>query len=104
MTKPRAQSFQRVVFKAIDAFNSQMGDEQSLPKALDAPIFGRNGHLTSLGLVNFVVETEEKINDELGTRVALADDKAMSRQRSPFRTVESLIDYIAELLGDGCDD
>lgn len=94
----KKSAVQEVVFKAIDVFNAQMGDEQTLPKEMDAFIFGKRGHLSSLGLVNFVMETEEKISDEFRVEISLADEKAMSRSRSPFRTVESLVDYIHELL------
>lgn len=61
-------------------------------------VFGNGGLLDSLGLVNFLTDVEYKISDELGRDVVLASEKAMSRSRSPFRDVDSLAEYVAELL------
>ena len=61
-------------------------------------LYGRNGLLDSMGLVNLVVTLEEVIQDKYGVSVNLADEHAMSRSKSPFRTVESFAEYIKALL------
>lgn len=61
-------------------------------------LFGREGVLDSLGLVNVVLEVEQMIGDKSGSPISLMDDRAMSQSRSPFRTVGSLADYILQLL------
>jgi D-alanine--poly(phosphoribitol) ligase subunit 2 len=48
--------------------------------------------------VNFIVSLEQGIADEFGLAVTLADEKAFSRETSPFRTVGSLADYVMEHL------
>jgi hypothetical protein len=40
---------------------------------------------------------EERAQDQLGKKLSLTDDRAVSRFRSPFRTVGSLTDYVTEL-------
>ena len=41
--------------------------------------------------------------DELGIEITLADEKAMSQASSPFRTVDTLVDYIVMRLEEGGD-
>ncbi len=61
-------------------------------------IFGPEGQLDSLGLVSFLADLEYRLGEEFGGEHLLASEQAMSRSRSPFRDVESLTAYIAELL------
>ena len=64
----------------------------------NAAIFGEQGALDSLGLVNFVADLEFRLADTFGREIVLASERAMSRSRSPFRDVDSLTAYIVELL------
>lgn len=88
----------QVIFDAIDELNEQYPEEQGLIKSIDTVLFGDTGTLDSLGLVNLIVTTEQKIEEELGILVSLADERAMSQKHSPFRTIGSLGDYIAILI------
>ena len=54
--------------------------------------------MDSLALVSLITDLEEKISDEFDEDIVLADEKAMSQRTSPFRTVESLTEYISKLL------
>ena len=64
----------------------------------DANIFGPDGVLDSMGLVNLVVALEERILEEFAVPITIADERAMSRTKSPFLNVENLAEYITELL------
>jgi acyl carrier protein len=66
----------------------------------ETPLFGRDGFLDSLGLVTLVVAVEQAIEDELGVTLSLADEKALSLSRSPYRTVGRLAEYAQQLLGE----
>jgi len=57
-------------------------------------LFGPNGILDSLKLVNVVLDAEQQINDNYNLAISLADDRSVSQERSPFRTIASLADYI----------
>jgi len=71
-----------------------------LPSTVDdeTPLFGREGFLDSLGLVTLVVAVEQAIEDELGVSVSLADERALSQRKSPYRTVGTLADYADSLI------
>ena len=51
------------------------------------------GILDSMGLVTVVLDIEGEFRDR-GMNIVLTDERAMSRQYSPFRTVGTLTDFI----------
>ena len=94
----RREEVLTVVYRVMDELNEEHASESRLPLSKDTVIFGSDSNLDSLGLVNLIVGVEQKILEELGLEIIIVSDKAMSRKRSPFRTVESLVDYIVELV------
>lgn len=61
-------------------------------------LIGRKGILTSLELVTLIVNIEQKLREEYDISLTIADERAMSQEKSPFRTVASLSDYISFLI------
>jgi acyl carrier protein len=61
-------------------------------------LFGKNGLLDSNGLVTVIVGVEERLYSDHGVSVVIADERALSQEKSPFRTVESLADYTTMLI------
>jgi acyl carrier protein len=61
-------------------------------------LIGRGSVLDSLGLVTLIVDVEQRLDQEYGVSLTLADDQAMSRRNSPFRSVQSMSDYIYSLI------
>jgi hypothetical protein len=41
------------------------------------------------------------VEDAFGVALALVDERALSRKKSPFRSIRSLADYIGALIIDG---
>lgn len=89
-----------LVLNSIAAFNQGLPEDLRIQQAGDAVLFGRGGKLDSLGLVNLILMVEENIEKSCGVQLTLADERAMSQERSPFRTVSSLAEYIGLLLGE----
>lgn len=56
--------------------------------------------LNSLDLVSVIVGLEERLEDEYGVSVTIADERAMSQRHSPFRTVGTLADYVHQLAAE----
>lgn len=71
------------------------GELQSRTQLIDP-----NEALDSVGLVTLIIDLEQKIDEEYGVALTLADDRAMSQKNSPFRTVEPLTNYLC--LPPGC--
>lgn len=88
----------QVLFAAIDDMNEILPDDGRLEKSDQTHLFDRQGKLDSMGLVNFIVLVEQGVAEEFDLPITLADEKAFSRETSPFRTVASLTDYVIEQL------
>lgn len=91
------------VFAAIEELNEDLPSDAALEPASDTVLFGRGSRLDSLGLVNLIVAVEGSLADELDVEITLADEKAMSQASSPFRTVDTLADYIVTSLEEAAD-
>lgn len=92
-----------LIYDALDEINELLPDERKVPKSPETVLMGESGSLDSFGLVNLIVAVEQRIDDAYGVSLTLADERAMSRSRSPFRTVATLRDYVASLLKAGAD-
>jgi acyl carrier protein len=94
------QALANYVFPVVDEFADTVPNAEKLIKAPETVLLGENAVLDSLNFVSFIAAVEERIENTTGKRVSLANERAMSRQRSPFRTMGSLASYIEELLAD----
>lgn len=88
----------KVIYDSIEEINQLNGTK--IVKDPNTKLFGRECELDSLGLVNLIVSIEENINNEYNASITIADEKAMSQKHSPFRTVDTLADYVTELLNE----
>lgn len=87
-----------LIYEAAEELNEDLPEEQQLDSAPETILFGKDASLDSIGLVNLIAAVEERIEDELDAALTLADERAMSQKRSPFRSIDSLADYICTLL------
>lgn len=85
----------------LRAFLLDQGTEPPPDLGEQTQLVGPEAVLSSLGLVSLIVDIEQTIEERWGLSLALADERAMSRRHSPFRTVGTLADYIVELARDG---
>jgi acyl carrier protein len=74
--------------------------DQPLPDLANGSVnlIGLQAVLDSLGLVTLIVDLEQRLEEEYGLSLTLVDEHAMSQRSSPFRTPQSLIDYICLLI------
>jgi acyl carrier protein len=83
-----------VVLQAIRLANLAREGDAQLEVSPEAPIFGPDSALDSLGLVALLLDIEDGLR-AIGCEVVLSDERAMSQKRSPFRSVPALVGYIA---------
>jgi len=69
------QNILAAIYRAVDWINDGLSPDHQLVKA-----------------------TEQEIEDAFGVAVTLADERALSMKASPFRSIQSLADYIALLI------
>jgi hypothetical protein len=95
-----AGQVEQIILAAIETVNLTREPDAQVPVSPTAPLYGSGAPLDSLGLVTLLIGTEEGLR-EAGANVTLADDRAMSQTRSPFRSVPALVEYVLKLTGEG---
>ncbi|MHA1598178.1 MAG: acyl carrier protein [Alphaproteobacteria bacterium] len=88
-----------IIYTAIDELNAQ-SDDAPIAKDPDTRLFGADGGIDSLALVNLVVALEQNIEDKLGKTVVLVHEDVMAMENNPFNTVASLADYLDGVLAE----
>lgn len=89
---------QKTIFAALDDVNGLLLPAQRLPKSVDTLLTGNDSVLDSLGLVNLIVATERKVEEEFGAGITLVTQESMSLSESPFQSVGTLAEYVQSLL------
>ena len=82
--------------ECIQEFGEQTGESYELQD--NTRLYGPDSPVDSLGLVMIITAFEAKLNETFNVELVLANEKAMSMSRSPFRSLGSLADYAVELL------
>ena len=96
----KIKSIETVIINSIKELNNNLSKDNKLELSKKTILFGKDGKLDSLGLVNLLVIMEQNIEDEFDVCIIIADERAMSQKHSPFRTIGTLADYIDMLLKD----
>ncbi len=93
-----AEGLDEMVRETLMEFGANEGVDGLEAPTPETPLYGEKGLLDSLALVSLIADLESKIEECMGIQVTLADERAMSRKRSPFRTVGSLVDFVREVV------
>lgn len=93
----KAEILEQIIFPAIDEF---MVGGKTFARAPEAVIFGSGGALESITFVSFIISVETIVAEKTGKSIRLVDEKALSRRSSPFKTADSLAEYVEALLGE----
>jgi len=95
ITKEKISGFiLKILSDLIDTFPEA---ERFIPND-DTILFGQGARIDSLTLVSFVVDLEALLSDEYTQEISLTDDRAMTRAKSPFNSVNDLAEYIQEIV------
>ena len=88
------------IYRAVDWINGELPPDRQLVKAPETRLLGSQSVLDSMHLVRLIVAIEREVEDTLGMALTLADERALSMNASPFRSIQSLADYIGILIID----
>ena len=88
------------IYRAIDWINEELPADRKIIKAPETKLLGPKSVLDSMRLVTLIVTTEREIQEAFGVALTLADERALSMKESPFRSIQSLADYIGTLIID----
>jgi acyl carrier protein len=98
MNKIEINKIEELVIKSLKELIEVLDIRVNEPLNADTKLFGKKGFLDSMTLVSLIVDIEERIRNEYGVYLVLADERAMSQEKSPFRNVSSLAQYICMLM------
>ncbi|MBI3522162.1 MAG: hypothetical protein HY071_03560 [Chloroflexi bacterium] len=98
-TLPRAEALELVLRETQRAL-AESDESRDVTADESTRLMGSQAPLNSVGLVSLIISLEREIDARFGRKLELADDRAMSRRPSPFRTVGTLADYIAERVSE----
>lgn len=88
------------IYRAVDWINGELPPDRQLIKAPETRLLGSQSVLDSMHLVSLIVAIEREVEDAFGVALTLADERALSMEASPFRSIQSLADYIGILIID----
>lgn len=86
-----------IIYPAIDEA-VKAGLIGALKKSPDTAILGNGRTLDSLQAVSLIIGVETKAREVCGIGLTLANERAMSLQQSPFLTLQTLANYVAEVM------
>lgn len=91
---------EETVREVIQLALEDLREELSLPAlgeiGPETPLLGSGSDMDSMALVHLIAELESRLEEIYGKAWILADERALSRSRSPFRTVGTLAAFIVE--------
>ncbi len=91
---------QGIILEALENLNQELDEGQRVEIGPVTPLFGPHAQLDSLSLVSVIVDVETALTLKWNAPISLTDDRAMSREISPFDDVGTLSDYVMELLAE----
>jgi acyl carrier protein len=86
------------IYRAVDWINGELPPDRQLIKTPETRLLGSQSVLDSMRLVSLIVTIEREVEDAFGVALTLADERALSMKASPFRSIQSLADYIGSLI------
>ncbi len=87
-----------IIADAVSDLNEELQYDTLNSVNRETPIFNGEYAIDSLSLVRLVTTLESRIANEFDKKITLADEKVMSQRNSPFKTVGTIADFIAEKL------
>lgn len=80
---------------AVDHEDPSVADAQVSESTI---LIGDGAVVDSLGLVQIITDVEETVSERYGRDLDLTDERALSQQHSPFRSVAALVDHVMDYV------
>ncbi len=89
-----------IIMNTLNDLVETLPENQKFTPNNDTKLFGSGSPIDSLTLVSFIVELESVFSAEYNLNISLTDDRAMTREKSPFDSVSDLSNFIVELANE----
>lgn len=94
-----SQQIMTIIFEAIDEANEVRPRSEWIKKEPGTALVGQESGLDSLGLLNFVLAVEGRVNTTFDATLDLASLLEIEPKTSPLRTVTTFAEHVASRLG-----
>jgi hypothetical protein len=91
---------ERLLYEAVDEVNLGLGADERLQKSPDVVLVGDAGRLDSLGLINFIVAAERRLQTEFQAGVSLTE-VITSQHQGRHLTLGALCETVTGMLERG---
>lgn len=91
---------EQLIIEVLNELNDEFPDDEKIIISSDTILFGKDTQIDSLSLVSLIVNIESKLCSALDRDLSLTDDRAMTRSESPFLNIQTLKNYILEIVGE----
>jgi acyl carrier protein len=93
---PNVQDVQKMIIEGLTSLRQDLALPVLVSVDGNTPILGNGSDLDSMAVVHLIVDLEGRLLDAYGLNWILADERALSRSRSPLRSVAHLTEFIIE--------
>ena len=85
-----------LIFSSVKDLNKQQPPESKLKSKKNELLIAEKSNLDSLGLVTLLIIIEDKIKKDLNKKIVLVNDKLISVENTPFKTIDSLARWLVK--------
>lgn len=96
MTVPDLQQVTKLIAECLGMLRQDLGLPPIEPITGETCLLGEGTDMDSMAIVHMIVDLEARLENAFNRNWILADERALSRSRSPFRSVGDLADFILE--------
>lgn len=95
---PDTKEIQSLVIESVQLLAKDFEIEGLAEPSAESLLYGDGAPLDSMALVNLIADVEDALAEKYGASITLADERALSAKRSPFRSVADLTAAIIERM------
>ena len=85
---------ENLIYEVIEEHNQLNPKELQLKKSSETILAGNNGKLDSLGLINFLVEVESNLQQNLERNISIIDETLLVNAEGPYKNIQTLTVFI----------
>lgn len=91
----------KIILDSLQEFNEEADEDKLLNVSENTILLDKQGELDSLDFITLIFIIENNIFSKLDKNITIVSEKAFSKKYSPFKNVNTLTEFIVELLESG---
>ena len=92
------KKIKNIIIDSLKEFNEEADEDKLLEISENTILLDKQGKLDSLDFITLIFIIENNIFNKLDKNITIVSEKAFSKKYSPFKNVNTLTEFIVELL------